>query len=387
MTASPQLVPDVPVPPPPVWFRRAAQRAPLIRVDESVEGDVPRQRLLRRIGDLSCGVMASAALHLTILVILGIWFFVPRHEPKGIVINCEILAEDAAVAEQVNPVVPILQPDEPPPGGDIRLDVESVGGQQAAAGDLLVGAGAFDGQAVAGEGIEFFGNKAQGQSFVFVVDCSGSMRHDGRFTLAKREINRALERMHPQQSFFLYLYSNAARPMLDAKAPTSLTPATPETQNAVRSWLRPLQPDGGTQPVPALKQALELEPEVIFFLTDGEIPEETVEIVGAATDQGTVIHTTTLGSREGQAMLQQIADATGGNYRHVPGMPEFSNRRLPDRDSPIPEERVAEAKLRRALHYLKQGYPRTGRRWLEQVVSEYPGTTQARDAQKVLSAL
>src|SRR4051794_11518780 len=48
---------------------------------------------------------------------------------------------------------------------------------------------------------EFFGIRVQGKTFVYVVDCSGSMSDNSRLLRAKRELRRAVGEMRFPQRF------------------------------------------------------------------------------------------------------------------------------------------------------------------------------------------
>ena len=60
-----------------------------------------------------------------------------------------------------------------------------------------------------------------------------------------------------------------------------------------------------------------MEPDVIFFLTDGEIPEETPDVVRRANRRGTVIHTTAFENEGDEGILRKIAEENGGTFRII----------------------------------------------------------------------
>jgi hypothetical protein len=79
---------------------------------------------------------------------------------------------------------------------------------------------------------------------------------------------------------------------------------------------------GGTNPALAVKRALELEPDAIFLLSDGEFDlRPTMAVIHHFNRARTVIHTIAFGSLAGQPMLAAIAEATGGSFRFVPLAP------------------------------------------------------------------
>ena len=81
-------------------------------------------------------------------------------------------------------------------------------------------------------------------------------------------------------------------------------------------------PGGGTQPRSAFRQvfALEDRPDVIFFLTDGQIPPETVATVTGFNSRGrrVAVNTIAFGDPASQEYLKEISYRSGGVYRYVP---------------------------------------------------------------------
>lgn len=152
---------------------------------------------------------------------------------------------------------------------------------------------------------------------VFVVDMSGSMNDGTRFERASKELVRCLNSMPPTQKFFVFFFNAITYPMLDMQSP-QLTPATADNRAKVIKWIKKLQPDNDTAPEDALERALKLQPEVIYFLTDGEIPPTTPDTVKKLNHaHKTVIHTIAIGSQEGAEMLRAIAKDNGGKYKFV----------------------------------------------------------------------
>ena len=99
----------------------------------------------------------------------------------------------------------------------------------------------------------FFGLRARGQFFVFVVDQSGSMIDDDRLTRAKIELLRSVFALQPPQRFEVIFFNEEATPMPGGPLPR---PADLKTKNQLTSWLHLIGPDGGTDPRPAMAQAL-----------------------------------------------------------------------------------------------------------------------------------
>jgi Mg-chelatase subunit ChlD len=206
-----------------------------------------------------------------------------------------------------------LQEPEPPASASFtlqRLDV-AAGPPGDAAG---TGKGAGDGAA----GSEFFGVKADGTRFVYIVDCSGSMA--GRpFQKACEELKDSVHKLRGDQAFYVYFFSSLTFPMFDSNQPErNLLPATAANVAKLDAWVDGTSARGGTEPQDALLQALELKPEAIFLLTDGSFDANVVDAVRAANRDGVVINTIGFMNPAGEQLLKQIAEQNRGTYRFVP---------------------------------------------------------------------
>ncbi len=168
-----------------------------------------------------------------------------------------------------------------------------------------------------GHGVGFFGTTARAETVVFVVDMSGSMQGH-RFDRALEELTRSLNKLQSTQKFFVFFFNNQTYPLFDQHNP-KLLPATAGTRARALKWLKSLHPDGGTFPEDAIERALKLKPQVIYFLTDGEIPETTRDVAQKWNgDRKVVIHTIAFETEEGAEMLRAIARDARGKYRFVP---------------------------------------------------------------------
>ena len=157
----------------------------------------------------------------------------------------------------------------------------------------------------------FFGLRARGQFFVFVVDQSGSMIDDDRLTRAKIELLRTVFALQPPQRFEVIFYNEEATPMPGGPFPRS---ADLKTKNQLTSWLHLIGPDGGTDPRPAMAQAIALQPDAVFLLSDGEFPEGTVERVAKLNPRKVPIHCVDMTGGQAGNHLLGIARDSGGQY-------------------------------------------------------------------------
>jgi hypothetical protein len=162
----------------------------------------------------------------------------------------------------------------------------------------------------------FYGLGSEGQSLVYIVDCSDSMNENGKFKHATAELLRTLENLSSYQKFFVIFFNNGAYPM-DADGPVD---ATYDHVQDLRRWMSYVVPGGGTDPMPALTYALSLKPDAIFLLSDGEFDPLVIDDLRA---QNTVkekpipINTVSFYSREAIGIMKTIARQSGGKFRFV----------------------------------------------------------------------
>jgi hypothetical protein len=169
-----------------------------------------------------------------------------------------------------------------------------------------------------GIGAGFFGTKGAGKSFVYVVDMSGSM-HGARFERAKKELNRSINKLGPEQKFYVYFFNDRTFPLFDPKPATGMIPATPSNKQRAVRWVNTRQAESTTNPNYALQQALEMKPEVIFLLTDGELddPDAVRQMIRRYNKGNVVIHTIAFENEDGGLTLEAIANENNGVYRFV----------------------------------------------------------------------
>lgn len=118
---------------------------------------------------------------------------------------------------------------------------------------------------------EFFGLRAEAESFVYVVDRSGSMDAAHELAIAKREVLGSLATLGPRQRFQILFFSDTVSPMKErARKEDGFYLATGFNKTLASQFVGSIVPSGGTQPLTALEAALELKPDAIFFLTDGK---------------------------------------------------------------------------------------------------------------------
>ena len=170
-----------------------------------------------------------------------------------------------------------------------------------------------------GNGGGFFGAKATGRSIVFVVDCSNSMNRPHasagtRFRRLKLELLNSVASMKPKQFFYIIFFNE--RPI--SMPARTMQPAMPSQQRHYLEWMSRIRAIGGTEPVSSLQLALRLQPDVIYFLTDGNFSSRTASELVQITQPRSAIHTITFGERGAESLMRTIATKNRGTYRFVP---------------------------------------------------------------------
>lgn len=101
---------------------------------------------------------------------------------------------------------------------------------------------------------------------VYVVDASGAVVTS--FSLILSELQRSIERLSPTQRVQVVLFrERAGEPGALVFANGSLVRATPSTKRALLEWVEDIRPAGRSNPAEGLTRALELEPDLVFFLS------------------------------------------------------------------------------------------------------------------------
>jgi len=179
------------------------------------------------------------------------------------------------------------------------------------------GTGNGDGKGKSG----FFGLKVKEKSTVFVVDASRSMNlpHPGpshtRFNRVKLELVRAISSMTENEKFFIIFFGDVTFPM----PADYMMEATPQVRRRYLAWMASAMAVGNaTIPDQALQLALQLGPDQIYFLTDGEFRPMVVPAVTAANQKGIPIHSIGFSDNRGENVLLEIARLNNGTYTYIP---------------------------------------------------------------------
>lgn len=170
------------------------------------------------------------------------------------------------------------------------------------------------------DGARFFDVEAPGRTFVYVIDRSSSMGPSGGLRAAREQLLNSLQQLPSSARFQVIVYNRVAEPLLPDHP--SLLETTPENLQRVAERLSGLLAEGGTDHLPALRRALALRPDVIFFLTDADDLTNDLLRAVARLNPGrhTIIHAIELNclNRERADMpMHVLARENGGMYRGV----------------------------------------------------------------------
>ncbi len=186
--------------------------------------------------------------------------------------------------------------------------------------------------------IDFFGTRAYGNRFVFVLDISYSMdaRDGARFDRACDELLRSVSQLRAGQSYYVFLFCwNTEQMFYDSAVDYVKVAAGHEKK--LRDWIYDVNLGAGTDPRRALTLARQMNPDAVFLLSDGHFnhPGTPLSETGWIDEQGnrlrklgvqegierfyrnTPIHTIALENPFTYVAMERIAEATGGSYRYI----------------------------------------------------------------------
>ncbi|MEE8452803.1 MAG: vWA domain-containing protein [Thermoguttaceae bacterium] len=185
-------------------------------------------------------------------------------------------------------------------------------------------------------GAAFFGVKAGGVKFIFVVDGSRSMARNG-WEVCRQELIDSVDRLRPEQRFYVMLFADKDYRMFGPNSESSgLMAPTYENKAKLRQWLYNYELVLQTKPLSAIQFAFTLKPDAIYLLTDGQFKDGTEQFLKKNNRREdvydgivprVVVHTIGFSSTNGQDLLTRIAKDNGGTYRFVPARPKGNQQR------------------------------------------------------------
>ncbi len=172
--------------------------------------------------------------------------------------------------------------------------------------------------------IPFFGHSVRGNHVVFVIDRSMSTGGRGNLTLPliRAQIRKALAGLGDVQRFELIVYSDTPRLYNPTGNRGKIAFANDENKERAIAFLDKVRPHGNTDHLPAVRLALDLRPDLLFWLTDGDEPRLSREELDQIRDWsiGTRIYTIEFGvgnEPRSPGFLKTVALENGGKYQWI----------------------------------------------------------------------
>lgn len=171
-----------------------------------------------------------------------------------------------------------------------------------------------------------FGVSGSGSRFIYVFDRSDSMNgYSGKpLRAAKSELKRSLQSLSEAQQFQIIFYNETAKPFVPAGSPLQLLTGDASMIRRAVNYVDVVKAFGGTEHYDALRLALRMAPDVIFFLTDARVPRLTntqfAEVKRLADRSGATIHAIEFGPEStspGDSFLRKLASDNRGEYRYI----------------------------------------------------------------------
>jgi hypothetical protein len=168
----------------------------------------------------------------------------------------------------------------------------------------------------------FFEIETRAKNIVYVMDRSVSMGPNGKLARAKHELLHSLEQLPADARFQIILFNRSIE-ILNGDKGMSLLPATLENRRRADQFLSSALSEGGTLPLPALKRALALKPDVIFFLSDFEdMCDRDVREIAHLNGGHTEIQVVVLEDAQSRnSVLSMLAHNNRGKFWSIAGCP------------------------------------------------------------------
>ncbi len=301
---------------------------------------------------LSPSVVASIMVHLVGLVVMSVYVIraVTKLEPKSIVAstteNQEVSMEAPMELSPPNPEPLDSAPPETPALPSLSSQATEVTSSTIQLPASMIGVAIEKGPSTTSEAVEqatnasesnmpasaaeFFGVKAEGNTFCYLVDSSPSMRKDNAFATAKAQLVRSISTMKPKQRFFISFFAKEIEDLTlegHTAAPFPVY-ATSENLRKTLQWIERVRiQENGKAPTDALKRAIEMDPDGIFLLFDGDTSVDVPAFLRKANRTSDIIsgehprvpiHTLGFYSEQHQAMMKRIAQENLGTFRFIP---------------------------------------------------------------------
>jgi len=172
--------------------------------------------------------------------------------------------------------------------------------------------------------VTLFGLSGEGYKFAYVIDRSASMGGSGAEALkvVKAELLESLKSLDAVHQFEIIFYNEKPVIFNPSGMRGRLAFGTEENKERAARRIRSIAADGNTRHDDALKEAIRLRPDVIFFLTDGDDPKLTRSDLDRIRQMagGITIHAVEFGTGRkpaGKSFLAVLAEENGGKHTYV----------------------------------------------------------------------
>ena len=138
----------------------------------------------------------------------------------------------------------------------------------------------------------------------------------GTFVYVKEELKRSVSKLRRSQKFHV-IFFNHQRPVHNP--PKRLVSAIAAHKQQLFEFLEHIAPDGGTKPQTALHQALEMKPDLVYLLSDGQdFPPDLLRKLDTWNkDRHVRICTIAYVDSTGSELLERLAREHNGEFTFV----------------------------------------------------------------------
>jgi uncharacterized protein with von Willebrand factor type A (vWA) domain len=170
--------------------------------------------------------------------------------------------------------------------------------------------------------VRVFGVEGVGSKFVFVFDRSTSMEGPP-LAAAKAQLVASLRALRPIHQFHIIFFNQQLRHFHLPDSGGRIAFATDRNKQLAARFVGGITADGGTERLPALRAAIALRPDVVFFLTDADDPmpeSELADVERLNRRVGAAFSTIEFGRGPRTTpgnFLTRLAQLTGGQYGYV----------------------------------------------------------------------
>jgi len=225
-------------------------------------------------------------------------------------------AVDALLSEADVPDVSDSLPEVEALLGPAALEGSGVGG----AGEMTEGAAQPKSVKGGAAQVSVYGLSGEGHRFVYVFDRSESMT-GAPLASAKQQLLASLESLERQHQMQIVFFNHHRRVFDLAGGRRQMPFATDVTKRMARRFVSGITAGGGTDRYAALVAAINMGPDVVFFLTDVDNPMSAAEVDRITrANRGTSINTIQFGYGPGPGgdnFLKQLARRNAGEHVYV----------------------------------------------------------------------